>query len=67
MRFLARILTAILLGLLFKLLGLAPAAAENKVAEILEWPGRPNYILHPYWGAAYYIRARERGFERMSA
>lgn len=34
MRFLARILTAILLGLLFKLLGLAPAAAENKVAEI---------------------------------
>ena len=20
-----------------------------------------NYILHPYWGAAYYIRARERG------
>jgi hypothetical protein len=23
-----------------------------------------NYILHPYWGAAYYVRARERGFER---
>ena len=23
-----------------------------------------NYILHPYWGATYYIRARERGFER---
>ncbi len=22
-----------------------------------------NYILHPYWGAAYYTRARERGFE----
>jgi hypothetical protein len=21
-----------------------------------------NYITHPYWGAAYYIRARERGF-----
>jgi hypothetical protein len=20
-----------------------------------------NYVLHPYWGAAYYIRARERG------
>lgn len=36
MRFLARILTAILLGLLFKLLGLAAAAAaENRVAEIL--------------------------------
>ncbi len=24
-----------------------------------------NYILHPYWGATYYIRARERGFNRM--
>ena len=23
-----------------------------------------NYILHPYWGAAYYVRARERGFEK---
>jgi hypothetical protein len=23
-----------------------------------------NYILHPYWGATYYIRARERGFGR---
>jgi hypothetical protein len=22
-----------------------------------------NYILHPYWGAAYYIRARERGYD----
>jgi hypothetical protein len=21
-----------------------------------------NYIAHPYWGGAYYIRARERGF-----
>lgn len=21
-----------------------------------------NYLLHPYWGAAYYIRARERGY-----
>src|SRR5690606_13797782 len=21
-----------------------------------------NYLLHPYWGAAYYVRARERGF-----
>jgi hypothetical protein len=26
-----------------------------------------NYITHPYWGAAYYIRARERGFEPMPA
>lgn len=23
-----------------------------------------NYILHPYWGGTYYIRARERGFGR---
>ena len=22
-----------------------------------------NYVLHPYWGAAYYVRARERGFD----
>jgi hypothetical protein len=26
-----------------------------------------NYITHPYWGAAYYIRGRERGLERMPA
>lgn len=24
-----------------------------------------NYVLHPYWGAAYYVRARERGYSRM--
>ena len=23
-----------------------------------------NYIAHPYWGAAYYIRGRERGLDR---
>jgi len=23
-----------------------------------------NYILHPYWGGAYYIRAQERGLDR---
>lgn len=23
-----------------------------------------NYVLHPYWGATYYIRGRERGFSR---
>jgi len=22
-----------------------------------------NYILHPYWGAAYFVRARERGYD----
>ena len=21
-----------------------------------------NYVLHPYWGGAYYVRAKERGF-----
>jgi len=26
-----------------------------------------NYVLHPYWGATYYIRARERGFKRMQS
>ncbi len=26
-----------------------------------------NYILHPYWGAAYYTRARERGLKKGEA
>lgn len=26
-----------------------------------------NYVLHPYWGAAYYVRARERGYEPKGA
>lgn len=26
-----------------------------------------NYVLHPYWGAAYYIQARERGLDRTQA
>ena len=26
-----------------------------------------NYILHPYWGAAYYVRSRERGFDQRSS
>ena len=26
-----------------------------------------NYITHPYFGAAYYIRARERGFNEVSS
>lgn len=26
-----------------------------------------NYILHPYWGGAYYIRARERGVDQTSS
>jgi len=31
----------------------------------LSWDSDPwtiNYILHPYWGATYYVRAHERGF-----
>lgn len=24
-----------------------------------------NYVLHPYWGATYYIRARERGLDKV--
>jgi len=23
-----------------------------------------NYVLHPYWGASYYVRARERGLTK---
>ena len=26
-----------------------------------------NYVLHPYWGATYYVRSRERGFSRHSS
>jgi len=26
-----------------------------------------NYILHPYWGAAYFVRARERGYPTSQA
>jgi|GEM_PF-1855538 len=26
-----------------------------------------NYILHPYWGAAYYVRARERGYGQLNS
>ena len=35
----------------------------NPVWDKDEW--YVNYILHPYWGATYYIRARERGFNRV--
>jgi hypothetical protein len=43
-------------------------ATVNKWAENVQsatWDKDPawiNYIGHPYWGATYYIRARERGF-----
>jgi hypothetical protein len=26
-----------------------------------------NYIIHPYWGASYYVRARERGYGDVQA
>ena len=26
-----------------------------------------NYVLHPYWGGAFYIRGRERGLDRVQA
>jgi len=26
-----------------------------------------NYVLHPYWGAAYFVRARERGYTEREA
>lgn len=26
-----------------------------------------NYLLHPYWGAAYFVRARERGYSRLAS
>lgn len=26
-----------------------------------------NYVLHPYWGGAFYIRARERGLDRVQS
>jgi hypothetical protein len=38
---------------------------RNPVWDGDEW--WVNYILHPYWGATYYIRAQERGFKRMQS
>jgi len=45
----------------------------NKWAENVQsatWDKDPawiNYIGHPYWGATYYIRARERGFDEFGS
>lgn len=46
--------------------------AENWVNNVTkpEWDMDSwwiNYITHPYFGAAYYIRARERGFDEVSS
>ena len=44
--------------------------AELKWRENVSNPHRDkddfyiNYLLHPYWGATYYIRGRERGLDR---
>jgi hypothetical protein len=35
---------------------------RNPIWDDDEW--YVNYILHPYWGATYYIRGRERGLKR---
>jgi hypothetical protein len=35
-----------------------------------QWDGDKfwiNYLAHPYWGGAYYVRARERGFDELSS
>jgi hypothetical protein len=38
--------------------------ASNFVHPVIDNdPFYINYILHPYWGAAYYTRARERGLD----
>lgn len=43
---------------------------SDKWQDNVSNPGRDtddwiiNYVLHPYWGATYYIRGRERGFNR---
>jgi hypothetical protein len=38
---------------------------SNPVWDEDEW--YVNYILHPYWGATFYIRGRERGLNRMQS
>ena len=35
---------------------------QNPVWDSDHWA--INYVLHPYWGAGYYIRGRERGFSK---
>jgi hypothetical protein len=40
---------------------------HDHVTNPVVWDGDNwfiNYALHPYWGAAYYVRARERGLGR---
>ena len=42
----------------------------NNVTRPPVWDTDPwgtNYVSHPYWGATYYIRARERGFGKLAS
>lgn len=39
---------------------------ENVVSPVIDQDQHYiNYVLHPYWGATYYIRARERGLDKI--
>jgi hypothetical protein len=38
---------------------------RNPIWDSDPWP--TNFISHPYWGATYYIRARERGFGKLAS
>ena len=41
---------------------------ENVVSPIIDKDDfYINYVLHPYWGATYYTRARERGLDKASS
>jgi len=39
--------------------------ARHAVWDSDQW--EINYALHPYWGSAYYVRARERGYDENAA
>ncbi len=66
--------TAWFMGYQAAALGLSLLLPDVDEEEVKDWGnnvGNPrfdpdqwwvNYIVHPYWGATYYIRARERGF-----
>lgn len=42
--------------------------ADNFVSPVLDKDKfYVNYVLHPYWGATYYIRGRERGLDQISS
>jgi len=53
---------------------------DNKDVSLQQWwdnvktppvwdsdPWATNFLSHPYWGATYYIRARERGFGKFAS